>query len=133
MQEISETPNRIQMEIGRLQGMCDVISASSPESNSADVLATDIVPTLERWRAVAQKEVDGDGITSATYNALQLQMTLAHNAGWDLYDELPNRNPDARIICEQVDQIHVLMNETGVKNPNPLESHKCFPPGSECD
>lgn len=125
-------PTRIQMEIGRLQEMCDEILADFPKSVIADSLSGDIVPEMERLRLIAKREVDGDGITSAAYNALQSQMTLAHNAGWDLYDELPSSNPEARIICEQVDHIHVLMNESGVENPNPPESHKCFPPGSVC-
>lgn len=125
-------PTRIQKEIGRLQEMCEEILADFPESKIADDLDSGIVPEMERLRLIAKREIDGDGITSAAYSALQSQMTLAHNAGWNLYDELPSSNPEARIICEQVDQIHVLMNETGIQNPNPQEIHKCFPPGSKC-
>ena len=131
--ETEEKPKttRIQDEIVRLQGMCDKILLDFPESESAASLARTIVPDLEPLRAKAKKEHDSGGITEETYSAVQAQMTLGHNVGWDLADELPG-NLKARIITQQWDHIHVLMNESGIENPHPPESHKCFPPGSEC-
>jgi len=132
IQDESVKPTRIQTEIGRLQDMCDTISTVFPQSELAGELANTLVPELERLRAIAKKEVDGEGITSATYNAVASQMAEGHDTGRALYNELPGDNNEAWIICQQFDQIHVLMNETGVENPNPPESHKCFPPGSIC-
>jgi len=128
--ETSPKPTRIQSEVTRLQEMCEQFLNRNPEDENGMQLCGTVVPEVERWRAQALKEVEGEGITSTTYTALANEMASGESLAWAIYDDF--QDIFAKIIVRQFDHIHVLMNETGVEDPNPPETHKCWPPGSVC-
>jgi len=130
-EEVAAKPTPIQHQVARLQTMCDHYFNINPENELAAELAGTIVPELERARAQAQKEIAGDGITSETYQAVAGTITSGENRSRSMYDA--TLGDEEWIIMTQFAHVHVLMNETGVEDPSPIESHKCFPPGSICD
>ena len=115
---------QIQDEIARLQVMANDLLTALPKSEMAKRMAGIVIPDIEILRAAARAEIEGDGLSSESYDVLSSAMTAAEELAWaiDRADQLP----ESKLVCRQFDNIHIMMNALdGLPVP---ESHKCWPP-----
>lgn len=114
---------QIQDEIARLQVMADDLAVAA-KSTEAEKMAESVVPNLEAIRAKARNEMDGDGLSSETFDEVSRQMGAGEDLAWAI-DRVEGL-AESKLVCRQFDNIHIMMSATeGLPVP---ENHKCWPP-----